>query len=78
MKAPNQFPNVPQYALRPPQLGVAFSSPEIARRVVFWGWLVPVVKGKKLTLYDAGDVAACWQRIRNGEVPPPIPRKVAA
>jgi hypothetical protein len=65
-----------QYGLRPPHLTTAFGSTEIARRVVFHGWLKPVLQQKKLTLFDSGDVAQVWQRIRNGEVPPPIPRKV--
>jgi hypothetical protein len=65
-----------QYGLRPPQVAEALGSPEIARRVVSHGWLKPVLQQKKLTLFDAGDVALVWQRIRNGEVPPPIARKV--
>jgi len=65
---------LPRYGLRPPQLAETFSSPEIARRVAYH-WLKPVIQQKKLTLYDSGDVAAAWQRIRNGEMPPPVPRK---
>ena len=67
-----------QYGLRPPQVAEALGSPEIARRVVFHGWLKPVLQQKKLTLFDSGDVALCWERIKNGEVPPPIVRKAVA
>ena len=67
-----------QYGLRPPQVAEALGSPEIARRVVFHGWLKPVLQQKKLTLFDSGDVAQVWQRIRAGEIPPPIVRKVAS
>ena len=68
----------PRYGLRPPDLARALGSSELARRVVIAGWLVPVIQRKKMTLYDAGDVAQVWQRIRAGEVPPPITRKVVA
>ena len=33
------------------------------------GWIAPVVRRHKITLFDAGDVAKCWARILNGEVP---------
>lgn len=64
-----------QYGLRPPQVAEALGSPEIFRRVVFHGWLTPVLQQKKLTLFDSGDVAKVWQRIRNGEVPLPIEKR---
>ena len=66
----------PRYGLRPPDLARALGSSELARQVVLAGWIVPVIRRKKLTVYDSGDVARVWQRIRNGEVPPPIARKV--
>ena len=65
-----------RYGLRPPQVAEVIGSVELVRRMEHHGWLKPVVKQKKLTLFDSGDVAVCWQRIRSGEVPPPIARKV--
>ena len=64
-----------QYGLRPPDVARAFGSSEAARRAVYHGWLVPILRQKKLTLFDSGDVAACWQRIRSEGLPPPVPRK---
>ncbi len=63
-----------QYGLRPPDLARALGSSELARRAVFHDWIKPIIRQKKLTLYDSGDAALVWQRIRNGEIPPPIPR----
>jgi len=69
--------NIPKYAFRPPELAEVFGSSEMGRRIAYH-WLKPLVQGKRLTLYDAGDVAAAYQRLRSGELPPPIPRKVVA
>ena len=66
---------VQQYGLRPPDLAKTLGSSELARRAVFHKWINPIIRQKKLTLYDAGDAALVWQRIRNGEMPPPVPRK---
>ena len=66
---------IPCYGLRPPQVAAVFGSVEIFKRVRHAGWIKPVVQQKRLTLFDAGDVALVWQRIRAGELPPMIPRK---
>jgi hypothetical protein len=63
------------YGMRPPQAAFALGSSELLRRARFHGWIVPVVAQKRLTLFDSGDVAALWLRIRGGELPPPVPRK---
>jgi hypothetical protein len=62
------------YGVRRKDLGHLLGSEELARRLLHHGWLKPVVQQKKLTLFDSGDVALCWQRIRSGELPPPLPR----
>lgn len=38
--------------------------------VVAAGWLKPILSRHRLVLFDAGDVAKCHARIRNGEEPP--------
>lgn len=63
------------FGVRRSNLPDTFGSEELTRRVIFHGWLKPVIQQPKLTLFDTGDVAQVWQRIRNGEVPPAIPRK---
>lgn len=44
-------------------------------QMVAAGWIAPVVKKHRLSLFDAADIAKCWARIRNGEVPPAIETK---
>lgn len=63
--------------MRPPQVAHALGSTELFRRARYYGWLKPVIEQKRLTVFDAGDVALVWQRIRNGDLPAPIPRKSA-
>jgi hypothetical protein len=39
------------------------------------GWLKPILSRHRLVLFDAGDVAKCHARIRNGEEPPRVSPK---
>ncbi len=65
----------PQYGLRPPEAAAALGSVELLKRARYHGWIHPVIEQKRLTIFDAGDVAALWQRIRNGQIRPMVPRK---
>jgi hypothetical protein len=44
-------------------------SEKLLAECVAAGWIKPRVKRHKLTVYDRGDIAACWMRILNGETP---------
>ena len=58
-----------KYGLRPPECAAAVGSMELFNEMKAAGWISPVVQRHKITLYDAGDLAKCWARILNGEVP---------
>lgn len=64
-----------KHGYRKDQAAEALGSVELFRECVAAGWLVPVVKRKRLTIYDGADIATCWAKIRKGDVPPPLPRK---
>lgn len=48
-----------------------FCSSDLAYRCTKAGWLIPVIKGKRRTIYRVADVIACMERIEAGELPPP-------
>lgn len=62
-------PIMTKYGFRPPEAAYAFGSQKLLEEFVAAGWLKPVIQRHKLTLYDRGDIAACWARIVNGEIP---------
>jgi len=54
-----------------------FCSWDLAYRCIKSGWLKPIVKGKRRTIYRLADVLACMQRIEAGELPLPRRNKAA-
>jgi hypothetical protein len=61
--------NTIKYAFRPPEAAYALGSEKLLAECVAAGWIKPTVKRHKLTLYDRGDIASCWSRILEGEMP---------
>jgi hypothetical protein len=60
---------------RPDEAADYMGSKQLFAEMVAAKWIAPVVSRTKIVLYDAGDLAKCWARIRSGEEPPRIPRK---
>ena len=58
-----------KYGFRPPEAAEVFGSEKLLAECVTAGWIKPVIKRHKLTLYDRADIASCWSRIPAGEVP---------
>ena len=54
---------------RPDEAAGVVGSTKLFDDMVANGWLKPVIQGKRLTLYDAGDIVKCWGRILKGEKP---------
>jgi len=59
--------------VRAAQLPELFCSWDLAYRCRKGGWLRPIVRGKRRTIYRLTDVLACMQRIEAGELP--LPRR---
>lgn len=57
---------------RPPEAADYLGSIQLLRECVAAGWIEPVVKRKKMVVYDVADLARCWARIRKGDAPPQI------
>jgi hypothetical protein len=55
--------------LRPDDVDFIFGSRILREEMVAAGWLKPVVRRHKLTLFDAGEVNRAWSRILSGELP---------
>jgi len=54
---------------RPKEAAFALGSEKLLQECIEAGWLRPIVKRHKLTLYAQSDIAKCWARILAGEVP---------
>jgi hypothetical protein len=54
---------------RPDEAAFALGSAKLLEACVKAGWLQPVIKRHKLTLYADRDIARCWMRILGGETP---------
>src|SRR5262245_47906257 len=65
----SKTPNTIKYGYRPPEAADALGSEKLLAECVAAGWLKPVVKRHKLTLYDRAAIAICWTRILAGEMP---------
>jgi len=65
--------NIPatKYGFRPKEAAYVFGSEKLLEELVAAGWLKPVIRRHKLTLYDRGQIATCWARILAGELPNP-------
>ena len=55
--------------VRAGQLPDLFCSWDLAYRCTSNGWLKPIVKGKRRTIYRLADVLDCMRRIEAGELP---------
>ena len=64
-----------KYGFRPLEAAYALGSQKLLAECVAAGWIKPVVKRHKLTLYDRADIAKCWTRILAGELPSVGPRR---
>lgn len=54
---------------RPKEAFEMFGSRQLVEDCVREKWLKPTVQRNGLTIYDAGDLARCWERIRSGDMP---------
>ncbi len=61
--------------VRAAQLPDLFCSWDLAYRCTKSGWLEPVVRGKRRTIYRLADVLRCLERIESGEMPSPRAKK---
>ena len=52
-----------------------FASPRLVDRMIAAGWIKIIRKGKpgRETLYDYNSAACSFQRLKNGDEPPPLP-----
>ena len=60
---------------RPDEAAAVLGSKQLLDECVSAGWLRPTVQRRRMTIYNYGDIARCWERICAGEMPPPLPRK---
>jgi hypothetical protein len=56
--------------IRARQLPEIFCSWDLAYRCTLAGWLKPIIKGRRRTIYRVEDVLNCMRRIEAGELPP--------
>src|SRR6187401_828196 len=61
--------------VRAAQLPHFFCSSDLAYRCTRSGWLKPIIKGKRRTIYRLSDVLSCMRRIEKGELPPARSKK---
>lgn len=54
---------------RPSEAAFALGSEKLLQECVDAGWLKPIVKRHKLTLYAISDIMRCWARMLGGELP---------
>lgn len=64
-----------RFFVRSQKAKAAFDSPRLFQRMLFHGWIAPVVQGGpgKSSLFNAGDLKVAAERIRAGEQPPLLP-----
>jgi hypothetical protein len=57
------------------QLHELFNSPQLVKRLISAGWIVPVRAGKpgRETLFDYQSAENAYERLRAGEEPPALP-----
>jgi hypothetical protein len=58
-----------KFGYRPDEAAFALGSEKLLQECVSAGWLKPIVKRHKLTLYCIKDITRCWARILGGELP---------
>ena len=63
-----------KHGYRPDEAAAVVGSMQLLKEFVAAGWLKPVVQRHKMTIYDFSDIAKCWQRVKSGDLPPPLKR----
>jgi len=58
-----------KFGYRPDEAAYALGSEKLLQECVEAGWLKPIIKRHKLTLYALSDITRCWARILGGELP---------
>ena len=56
--------------VRAAELPGLFASWDLAHRCTKAGWITPVMRGPRRTIYRLSDITACMERIEAGERPP--------
>jgi hypothetical protein len=60
---------IKQLGLRPEEVAAVLGSKQLKTDLEAAGWLSPVIRRHKLTLYDASEVNRAWARLLAGEIP---------
>ena len=60
---------IQKFGYRPEEAAFALGSEKLLQECVEAGWLKPIIKRHKLTLYALSDITRCWARILGGELP---------
>jgi hypothetical protein len=60
---------IQKFGYRPDEAAFALGSEKLLQECVEAGWLRPIIKRHKLTLYAFSDITRCWARILAGELP---------
>ena len=66
------------FGLREPAVIEQVGSATLYRAMREDKWLVPVIHRHKMMIFDSGDVAQAWARIKSGELPKSLQREEAA
>ena len=61
--------------VRAAELPGLFCSWDLAYRCTRSGWLKPIIRGKRRTIYRLADVLTCLRRIESGELPSARPSR---
>jgi hypothetical protein len=61
--------HISKLGYRPCEAAFALGSEKLLQECVQAGWLKPIIKRHRLTLYALSDITRCWARILGGEVP---------
>jgi hypothetical protein len=61
--------------LRPDEAALVIGSEQLFREMLDAGWIKPVLRRHKITLYDRAQLAHAWARILSGEVPSAAPAR---
>jgi len=59
--------HISKLGYRPCEAAFALGSEKLFQECVQAGWLKPIIKRHKLTLYALSDITRCWARILGGE-----------
>lgn len=62
---------------RPDEAAEVLGSVQLLDECISAGWIKPVVRRHRLTIYNYADIAKCWERIIRTGPPPPLKQKKA-